>query len=85
MEEHEGSIRSISALPGIGGFATSPNDGSLLMSSVDAEPIGAVFHQMQEDGSPPFTLDWFVIPLLFFILFIMSDHCFHSYNIHFLI
>jgi len=58
VQDHSGSIRSICALPGIGGFATGANDGTVALRSVDGEVLGTVFHAAQEDGSPPFILDW---------------------------
>eukprot|EP01038_Epipyxis_sp_PR26KG_P006801 gene6801-9316_t len=57
IEDHHGSIRSIAKLPGIKGFATSSNDGTVILRTIDGQEIGTVFHQAQEDGSPPFILD----------------------------
>jgi phospholipase A-2-activating protein len=56
--DHAGSIRSITALRGVGGFATGANDGTVALRSVDGEVLGTVFHAAQEDGSAPFILDW---------------------------
>ena len=55
--DHEGSIRSIQAVRGIGGFATVANDGAMIVRTIDGQPIGSMYHPMQEDGAPPFLLD----------------------------
>jgi phospholipase A-2-activating protein len=55
--DHAGSIRSIAALPGVAGFLTTSNDGSVIMRGVDGQPIEQLFHSSTEDGSPPFVLD----------------------------
>lgn len=56
--DHEGSIRSIAALPGVNGILTSSNDGSVFLRSIDGDLLGAVHHVSQEDGSSAFILDW---------------------------
>lgn len=57
ISDHMGSIRAISGVPGIGGFATSSNDGTVILRSIDGVVIGTMYHPAQEDGSPPFVLD----------------------------
>lgn len=57
IEDHEGSIRSISSVPGIGGFATTANDGSMIIRTIEGAPIGSMYHPLQEDGSPAFIMD----------------------------
>ena len=57
IEDHEGSIRSISSLPGIDGYTTTSNDGTVKMRSIEGQPFGTVCHLLQDDGSPPFVLD----------------------------
>lgn len=58
IEDHLGSIRSISALPGMDGILTTSNDGTVVMRSIDGQCIEILAHPVQEDGSPPFVLDW---------------------------
>lgn len=57
IQDHTGSIRSIAALPGVGGFLTTSNDGSIIMRSVEGQPIEQNFHAPSDDGSPPFILN----------------------------
>lgn len=58
IKDHGGSIRCICAVPGVGGFATGANDGCVNLRASDGSVIGSMFHPCQEDGSPPFVLDW---------------------------
>ncbi len=58
IADHAGSIRSICAVSGIGALATSSNDGSIMLRTIDGESIGTMLHPPQEDDSPPFVLDW---------------------------
>eukprot|EP01034_Spumella_vulgaris_P024328 gene24328-30651_t len=57
IADHSGSIRTIAALRGVGGFATGANDGTVSLRSVDGEVLGTVYHAAQEDGSAPFILN----------------------------
>lgn len=57
IRDHAGSIRSIAALPGVSGFLTTSNDGSVVMRGIDGQPIEQLFHSPTDDGSPPFVLD----------------------------
>lgn len=56
--DHTGPIRSVCLLPGMGGFATCSNDGSVIMRTGDGAAVSTSFQPPQEDGSPPFLLDW---------------------------
>lgn len=58
IKDHGGSIRSIAALPGVGGFLTTANDGSVVMRSIEGQVIEAMYHTPGDDGTPPFVLDW---------------------------
>jgi WD40 repeat protein len=58
LSDHLGSLRSLAAVPGVMGFATASNDGSVCLRGCDGTPIGSMFHAAQEDGSPPFILNW---------------------------
>lgn len=58
LMDHSGPIRSVCALPGMGGFATCSNDGSVIMRAGDGAAVNTSFHPPQDDGSPPFVLDW---------------------------
>jgi phospholipase A-2-activating protein len=60
IQDHSGSIRSITNLSSIGGFLTTANDGTAKIRTSDGQEIGTVYHQLQEDGSPPFVLDRFL-------------------------
>lgn len=64
IEDHSGPIRSIAAVSGIGGLVTTSNDGTAVLRSVDGQQIGVLPHPLQEDGSPPFVLDWFAMLIL---------------------
>lgn len=56
IKDHTGSIRSI--CPTSLGFATSSNDGTVLLRTPAGDPIGQIFHPPQEgEGSLPFVLD----------------------------
>lgn len=57
LRDHGGSIRSIAALPGVDGFLTTSNDGSVVMRGIDGQPIEQLYHSPTEDGTPPFVLD----------------------------
>mmetsp|Transcript_26543 Transcript_26543/g.25403 ORF Transcript_26543/g.25403 Transcript_26543/m.25403 type:complete len:784 (+) Transcript_26543:191-2542(+) len=52
ISDHSGSIRSITAVPGIGGFATSSNDGTVALRGADGSVVGSISHPQQSDGSP---------------------------------
>lgn len=58
ISDHAGSIRSIAAVPGINGFMTTANDGTVALRSIEGETMGTMYHEPQEDGSAPFILDW---------------------------
>lgn len=58
IKDHQGSIRSIQPLPGIDGFLTTSNDGSIMMRSIEGQVIETLVHPLQEDGGPAFILDW---------------------------
>jgi WD40 repeat protein len=58
IADHAGSLRSIAAVPGINGFMTTANDGTVALRSIDGEAMGTMYHAPQEDGSAPFILDW---------------------------
>lgn len=61
IEDHGGSIRSVKAAASdLGGFITTGNDGCVILRSNDGQAMGTMFHAPQEDGSPPFVLDWCV-------------------------
>ena len=60
IEDHGGSIRSVKAVRGLGGFITTANDGCVILRGHDGQAMGTMFHAPQEDGSPPFVLDWCV-------------------------
>lgn len=49
--DHSGSIRSITAISGLGGFATSSNDGSVALRGADGSVMGSIMHPQQADGS----------------------------------
>lgn len=57
IKDHLGSIRSIAALPGVDGFVTTSNDGSVIIRSSEGHVIETLMHPIQDDGSPPFVLD----------------------------
>ena len=57
ISDHSGSIRSITNIPGVAGFATTSNDGTVALRGSDGNIIGSMMHPPQEDGSPPFVLD----------------------------
>ncbi len=46
---------------------TTSNDGTAVLRSKDGQQIGVLPHPLQEDGSPPFVLDWFamLIPCMY--------------------
>lgn len=54
---HSGSIRSICSIPSIAGFATTSNDGSVVIRSSDGESVSQLFHPLTDDGMPTFVLD----------------------------
>ena len=56
IADHSGSIRSIISVPGLDGFATTSNDGTVALRSSDGSIMGSMMHPPQEDGSPPFVL-----------------------------
>jgi WD40 repeat protein len=58
MKDHEGSIRSICAIPGFDGFVTTGNDGAVIIRAIDGHVIETLMHPLQDDGGPPFVLDW---------------------------
>ncbi len=43
ITDHSGSIRAIASIPGINGFATSANDGTMALRSIDGELLGTVY------------------------------------------
>lgn len=47
---------------------TTSNDGTAVLRSIDGQQIGVLPHPAQEDGSPPFVLDWFDLPILYMYL-----------------
>ena len=57
LQDHQGSIRGIAALPGLSGYATCSNDGTVMYRDGEGGVLGVLSHPMQEDGSPPFVLD----------------------------
>ena len=59
LKDHDGSIRSICSIPGICAFATSSNDGSVRVRSVEdngQNTLGVCYHPLSEDGMMPFIL-----------------------------
>ncbi len=58
IKDHYGSIRSIQSLSGFHGFLTTSNDGSVNVRSLDGSIIESLMHPLQDDGNPPFILDW---------------------------
>ena len=58
LEDHSGSIRSIAYIPAADAVVTTSNDGSAILRSSDSSPLGHLVHPAQEDGSPPFILQW---------------------------
>ena len=59
IKDHDGSIRSICAIPGICAFATSSNDGSVRVRSTEdlgQNTLGVCYHRPSEDGTMPFLL-----------------------------
>ena len=58
IQDHTGSIRSIAYVSAIDAIVTTSNDGSAILRSSNAHPIGHMMHAAQEDGSPPFVLQW---------------------------
>jgi WD40 repeat protein len=58
IKDHSGPVRSIASLPGFDGFLTTSNDGSVVVRSIEGQVIESLVHPLQEDGSPPFILDW---------------------------
>lgn len=58
IRDHDGPIRSIGSIVGLGGFVTCSNDGTLAARAADGSIIGRMMHPLQEDGMPPFVLDW---------------------------
>jgi phospholipase A-2-activating protein len=77
LQNHEGSIRSITWVPGIDGFTTSSNDGSLCLHTMDGSTIGQMVHNPQEDGSLPFVLQWyyFNFSMLLRVTFVIDLFC----------
>lgn len=57
IQDHAGSIRSIAFLPSIEGFLTSSNDGTIMMRSIEGQPIEIFSHPVHDDGNPSFILD----------------------------
>jgi phospholipase A-2-activating protein len=55
--DHLGSLRAVFNLPEVGGFATTSNDGSIILRDNSGAPFESVFHDPQDDGSSPFILD----------------------------
>ena len=62
IRDHQGPIRSIAPLPGMDGILTGSNDGTVMMRSIEGQPIEILMHPLQDDGSPPFVLDCSSIP-----------------------
>jgi WD40 repeat protein len=62
IQDHAGSLRCLCALSetadAIGKYVTGSNDGSANIRLEDGTVVGSDFHSMQDDGSPPFILDW---------------------------
>jgi hypothetical protein len=56
--DHSGPIRGIAPLSGLDGFATCSNDGTVVFRASDGSAVSIVSHPLQEDGTPPFVLDW---------------------------
>lgn len=56
ISDHSGSIRSITMIPGLDGFATTSNDGTIALRGSDGAVVGSMMHPPQEDCSPPFVL-----------------------------
>jgi phospholipase A-2-activating protein len=54
IQDHQGSIRSIAALPAIDGFVTTANDGAVILRTIDGQAIDVMQHPVQEDGAAPF-------------------------------
>ena len=57
IQDHGGPIRAITAVPGVDGYATCSNDGTVILRDSNGHQIGTMYHPCQEDGSPPFVLD----------------------------
>jgi len=55
--DHEGPIRSITAVPTLDGYATTSNDGSIILRASDGHRLDSMFHPFQDDGMAPFILD----------------------------
>jgi WD40 repeat protein len=58
IKDHHGSMRAIASLPGFDGFITSANDGSIIVRSIEGQVLETLMHPLQDDGIPPFILDW---------------------------
>eukprot|EP01041_Mallomonas_annulata_P006848 gene6848-13870_t len=54
--DHTGSLRAIAKVDHIG-LVTAANDGSIIIRTMDGEPISVHEHELQEDGAAPFILD----------------------------
>lgn len=59
IRDHEGSIRSITALPGVEGFLTTANDGTVVMRSIEGQVIASLQHPLLDESSSPFIFDWY--------------------------
>jgi WD40 repeat protein len=58
LRDHQGSIRSICPIPTLDGFATTSNDGTIAVRTGDGSIVASLVHPLQDDGIPPFILDW---------------------------
>jgi hypothetical protein len=70
IEDHRGSLRSIAALPSIDGFATTANDGCVMLRTIDGDVIETMQHPLQGDGAPTFVFGRYLLVLLLLLL-----HC----------
>eukprot|EP01032_Pedospumella_encystans_P017669 gene17669-20125_t len=54
IQDHAGSIRCIAPLPAIDGFATTSNDGAVILRTIEGQPIEVMTHPETEDGTAAF-------------------------------
>lgn len=67
IEDHQGSIRCLAPLPMIDGFATTSNDGTVMLRTIEGHVIDIMQHPVQEDGASPFVFNWLVCLYLVYI------------------
>jgi len=73
IQDHAGSIRCIAPLPAIDGFATTSNDGAVILRTIEGQPIEVMTHPETEDGTAAFVFGWYLLLHLFYILSFLSS------------